>query len=704
MTVTHPMLLAPGRIGGMELRNRVVMTAMDQNVCTDDGLLTELNFAHYEARARGGVGLLTLETAAVAYPVGATSRHQPSLSSDACIAGLRRLAELVHPHGAKVVVQINHHGKTAGVDAMEDREQIVPSVPVPDDQVTLDHLTVDEMMKMARLTGGKKPIRREATVDDLLWVVDMFADAAERVQRAGLDAVEVQTGHGYLMSTFLSPKYNRRTDDYGGSRENRARLMCDVIRAVRARVGPDFPIIVRMDAIEYGEGGTTLEDSAAYARLAEAAGADAISVSANAPNAVGPGFTLAPLPWEPGQFVPFATAVKAAVRVPVIAAGRLMPDEAEQVLARRDADVIGMGRQLLADPDLPNRLAAGRPDLVRTCINCYVCVAENFFDDVPVCAVNADLGHYDRPPAAPADPARHVVVVGGGPGGMEAARLAADRGHRVTLLEQHHHLGGTTRFSSLTTPMNGELVRYLSAAVTEAGVDVRLGTAATVASVAALTPDVVVVATGARRDRPDVPGAELDHVLSGDDLRALLTGDDPAAAKRLGIVARLVVRAGRVLRLTDDMSRVRKLSRRWMPLGNDVVVLGGGLVGVELAEFLAERGRRVTVLEPGDKLGLEMAHPRRARALKDARDHGVGFVTGATVTAIDEQVVRYTVGGEEQSVAADAVIIASGIHGDTGLADALRAAGLEVHVVGDAGHVGYIQNAIATGNAVGRTV
>ncbi|MFN8024911.1 MAG: FAD-dependent oxidoreductase [Acidimicrobiia bacterium] len=704
MTVKHTRLLAPGRIGGMEVRNRIVMTAMDQNVCTHDGMLTDLNLAHYEARARGGVGLLTLETAAVAYPVGATSRKQPSLSSDDCIAGLTRLGEVTHPFGAKVVVQLNHHGKTAGVDAMEDREQIVPSVPVPDDEVDLDHLTIDEMMKMAKLTGGKKAIRREATVDDLLWVVDRFVDAAERVKRAGLDAVEVQAGHGYLLSTFLSPKYNRRTDDYGGPVENRARLMTDIVRAVRAQVGDDFPIIVRLDATEHREGGITLDDSTATARLAQEAGADAISVSANAPNAVGPGFTLGPLPWSPGQYVEFAKAIKAAVTVPVIAVGRLMPDQAEQVLAAGDADFIGMGRQLLADPELPNRLEGGRPDLVRTCINCYVCVAENFFDDVPVCAINAELGHYDRPAPAPADPARHVVVIGGGPGGMEAARVAAGRGHRVTLLDKGNHLGGTARFSSLTTPMNGELVRYLSAAIAEAGVDVRLGTEATVDSVAALAPDAVVVATGARRDRPDVPGADLPHVLSGDDLRALLTGDDPAAAKRLGFAQRLVVGAGRKLKMTDDMDKVRTMSRTWMPLDDDVVVIGGGLVGVELAEFLAERGRNVTVLEAGDKLGTEMAHPRRARALRDARDHHVQFVTSATVTAIEEKTVTYQVGDDTATAKADNVIIAAGVHGDTTLADALRAAGHEVHVVGDAETVGYIQNAIATGNAVGRAI
>ena len=700
---TYAHLLAPGTIGTMTVPNRIVLPAMDQNSCSDDGLITDLNIAHYEARAKGGTGLLILETAAVAYPVGATSRHQPSLGDDACIPGLARLAEAVHRHGARMAVQINHHGKTAGVDAAEDREQLVPSVPFPPDDISIDHLTMGELMKLGTATGGKRPVRRAATADDLAWVVEQFAVAAERVQRAGLDAVEIQTGHGYLISTFLSPKYNQRTDEYGGSLENRARLMCEVIRAVRARC-PELPIIVRLDALEYGDGGVTPDLAIEHARLAEAAGADAINVSAMSPNALGPGFTDGPLPWSPGQYVEYTRAIKAAVRVPVMAVGRIMPDQAESLIAEGACDYVCMGRQLLADPDLGNRLAAGRPDLVRTCINCYVCVAANFFDDVPECAINAELGHYDRPAPAPASPARHVVVVGGGPAGMEAARVASSRGHRVTLLEKAERLGGTAHFSSLTTPMNGELVRYLSAAIAEEGVEVRLGVAATVDAIVALAPDAVVVATGARRSRPDVPGGDLPHVLSGDDLRGLLTGDDPKAGKRLGMADRLVVAAGRKLGITDDMDRVRTMSKRWMPVGDDVVVVGGGLVGVELAEFLAERGRTVTVLESGDKVGVEMAHPRRSRAVRDARAHGVRFETGAELVAIDERGVTFRQGEETRTVRAEQVILASGVHADATLADALTARGMEVHVAGDAGAVGYIQGAIASGNAIGRSV
>ena len=302
-------------------------------------------------------------------------------------------------------------------------------------------ITMPELMKMAGLTGGKKAEQREATLDDIAWVIDQFADAADRVQRAGFDGIEIHAAHGYLISTFLSPRFNRRTDEYGGTLENRARLMVDIVRAVRARCGAEFAIIVRIDGREYSEGGITPELAAEHARLAEAAGADAIHVSASGVDAMGVGFTNGPLPWQPGQYVGLAAVVKQAVSVPVIAVGRIMPEQAEKVLADGDCDFVSMGRQLLADPDLPAKLLAGRPDTVRTCINCYVCVAQNFWDGTPICAVNAELGHYDEGPLEPAVTRRTVAVIGGGPGGMEAARVAALRGHRVVLFERGPQLG-----------------------------------------------------------------------------------------------------------------------------------------------------------------------------------------------------------------------------------------------------------------------
>jgi len=706
-TGSHPLLLSPIRLGPLDLRNRIVLPAMDQNNC-DDGLITDETIAHYEERARGGTGLLILETSAVAFPHGATSRHQPALSHDGVIDGLTRLADAVHAHGARMVVQVNHHGRISGVDTAEGRPSLVPSLPVPEidtSQIMVD-TTMDELMGMATLTGGKMPTYEKASAETLNRIVGQFADASARVQAAGLDGVEVHAGHGYLLATFLSPAWNRRTDRYGGSPEDRARLLTDVVTAIRQRCGPDFGILVRLDGRDYGMADDITPDlSARYATLAVGAGADAIHVTAYSTTAGGPGFTDGPLPWQECQYEDLARTVKAVVDVPVIAVGRIGPDDGERILADGGADLIAMGRQLLADPDLAERLSTGRPDLVRPCINCFVCVAQNFWSGKPICAVNARLGHYDESPTGPTDTRRHIVVVGGGPGGMEAARVAAGRGHRVTLLEKAGRLGGTALFSSLTTPMNGELVRYLVASLGELDVDVRTGTTATPAAVADLCPDVVVVATGATRVRPDVPGAELGHVLSGDDLRSLLTGEGDLGARRPGVVVRLALAVGRSLGLTADMDRVRSLSRRWMPIGRRIVVVGGGLVGAELAEFMAERGRTVTVLEEGQYLAPEMAHPRRWRALHEARLNGVVFHTGATVMAITATHVEYRQGDEAHRLAADTVVLAGGIRPDPSLGDRIReATGVEVSVIGDAAATGYIEGAIGSGNRVGNAL
>jgi NADPH-dependent 2,4-dienoyl-CoA reductase/sulfur reductase-like enzyme len=432
--------------------------------------------------------------------------------------------------------------------------------------------------------------------------------------------------------------------------------------------------------------------------------------------------------------------VKAAVSVPVIAVGRIDADHGDALIATGRADFVSMGRQLLADPDTVAHLEAGRPELVRPCINCNTCVAENFWDATPVCAVNARLGRHHELDLAPAAPARTVVVVGGGPAGMEAARVAALRGHRVTLLEASPRLGGTARFSALTTPVNGRLVDHLAAAVREAGVEVRLGTPATPELLATLAPDAIVVATGARRERPDVPGAHLPHVLSGDDLRAMLTGDAAASGEGGGdaggagpatgraglpLPARVALAVGARTGLTNRTGLVRSASQIWMPIGEQVVVVGGSLVGVELAEFLAERGRSVTVLEPGRVAGVGMAHPRRWRALHEARAHGVTFVTDAELVEITATDVVYrlpaegsetpsdsgTASGEASDqtvrVAADTVIVASGVHPDPALADLLRAdasVDAEVHVVGDAAEVDYIVGATRTAHDLALTL
>ncbi|HET8929844.1 MAG TPA: NAD(P)-binding protein, partial [Acidimicrobiales bacterium] len=455
---TYPSLLSPGTIGPISLDNRVVLPAMDMNLC-EDGEIEQGDIDHFVARAAGGTGLIITGCCAVAYPAGCASTKEPGLSEDRFIPGIKALADAVHETGSKLCVQMTHHGKVARIDTIQDRPQLVPSVPKPPSDMSafIDN-TPEELKKMAGVSGGKQTTYHEATKDDLEWLVRMFAEAAGRVKTAGGDAVEIHVAHNYVLGGFLSRYSNQRTDEYGGSLENRARLTVEVIRAVKAEAGGDLAVIVRLAGQEYGEtDGLTIEESTAAAVMFEQAGADAIHVTGTALNAFA-NFTDGPLPDKVGFYTDNASVIKRAVSIPVITVGRMLPEIGEKMIAEGRTDFVAMGRQLLADPDLVNKLEAGRTEQIRPCINCYVCVQENFWDATPICAVNPALGNEALVPFVRGATSKNVVIVGAGPGGLEAARVATERGHRVTVLDKSDRLGGTMWFSSLTTPDNERML------------------------------------------------------------------------------------------------------------------------------------------------------------------------------------------------------------------------------------------------------
>ncbi|MDV3355007.1 FAD-dependent oxidoreductase [Dietzia sp. IN118] len=690
---SFPRLMSPGRIGPMETPNRIVLPAMDMNV-SEDGEIEQREIDHYVARAAGGAGLIITGACAIAFPVGAASMKEPGLSDDKYIPGLKALADAVHAAGSKLCVQSTHHGKVARVDIANDRPLIAPSTPDYDyDYSALADSTGEELGRMGAATGGKKTVYKEMDHDDISWLIETWADAAERIAKAGADAIEIHVAHGYILGVFLNRRDNLRTDEYGGSLANRARLTCEVIAAVKARVGEKLAVLVRVSGEEYGQdGGLTLPEATEAAVLFERAGADAIHVTGWGRNPFD-NFTDGPLPDTIGAYVDNAAAIKKAVSIPVIAVGRMLPEVAEKAIDDDKVDFAAMGRQLLADPNLPNKLAAGTPERVRPCINCYLCVAENFFDDTPFCAVNPALGNETLLPLTPAPTREHVVVVGAGPAGLESALVLTERGHRVTVLDKADRLGGTMWFSTLTTPDNEPLIRFFEAEIKRLGIDVRLNTEATVESIRALGADRVIVSTGAKRPAPSIPGGDLPHVHTGDSLRATMLGT--ATADEAGVFLRTVGRLGRLSTITKRPAWIRRLTKIALPMGKNVVVIGGSLVGLELAEFLAERGRKVTLLHEEQQLGLPLAMPRRWTAVRHAKEHGVDIQRRVKVSHITESTVAWTdAKGRAQSAAADMVIYADGTTAAAPLADELRAAGIDCEVIGDAGEVGYIHGAI----------
>jgi len=695
----YPILSSPSNIGELKLKNKMIMAAMGSNFAGADGHTTEQLTSYYEARARGGVGLIVLETSAITWPSGASMPFMIGFSKDEFIFDLKSFTDRMHQHGAKVAAQLNHSGKIAQEDTVAGRPMLVPSKPKSEPSDMFGLLTQDEIMNFIKAAGpdGKGPRYKELTKGEIEQEIQHFVEAAKRAKMANFDAVEIHAGHGYLISSFLSPAVNKRNDEYGGSPENRARLLVEIIAEIKRELS-DLPIIVRLDANEYRiENGITPEDFILTATMAQNAGADAIDVSAYGNTSKGIAFTEAPLVHEPGGFINFAKMAKQALSIPVIAVGRIELDVAEKGLQESSFDFVAMGRKLLADPDLPNKVSTGKQHLVRPCIYCYICVSQIFINKPMKCAVNSHLGneHKDNNLICSTKQQKTVLVVGAGPSGMEAARLLALKGHKVEVWEKEKDLGGTVRVAALAYEPNGKLINYLANSLKELGVKTVLNKLATPDSIKDFNPDHVFVASGAKRIAPKFIGKDLNNVFDGEQLRGLLFGSDKNAIKKLSYYQQIILWFGRMSQLLRSIDALRFLSKIWMPISKKIVIIGGDLVGLELAEFLVERGRSVVVLEPGSSLGENLSIVRRSRVIHMLKEHGVEILSNASIKEITSYGVSYNHAELDHVVDADQVIIAMGANSNLSLANSIEDLNIKVTSIGDCKEVGYIHGAIA---------
>ncbi len=669
---TYSHLLAPGRIGSMELRNRIVMSPMETMYGTPDGLPSERTVAYFAARAAGGAGLITVGATGIdhQHPETPGGLH---LGTDAAVAAHRELVDAVHAHGARIQPQIVHAGPDGLGPEMHGVTSLGPSVIG------------------SYLTGRPS---EEISAEQFRGVLDLYQASARRAREAGYDGIELHAAHGYMMlGSFLAPQRNRRTDDYRGDTvQGRIRAVLEALAAIRSEVGEDFPITLRISGFERVAGGRPMYETAQVAPLLVAAGVDAFHVSGGVIDRLVSKMVNGSDDGD-GLNVGAAAAVRQVVDVPVIAVGRLHdPALAEAVLAAGRADFIAMGRPLLADPELPNKLRTG--GRVRRCISCENCIdslEQRFSVD---CAVNPRTGKELALTLGTTRQRRHVVVVGGGPGGMEAARVAVGAGHRVTLLDANGQLGGALLWASIVNPDNEPFLAYLRAELAMSAVDVRLGVRAGAESVAALAPDAVVVATGARIEIPSLPGADQAHVRTGPALRELLAG---RSAPGQPLVHRLGARAvaGRRQRQVTP-ARVRRATHAWMPLGSRVAIVGGDLVAVGLAEFLASRGRTVTILQAGRELAPEIGWKRKTEHMHRLDRLGVTVHVRAEVERIVPDGLEFTpYGGTSRPLAADSVVLVGEAQPDLTLYDALRVRlpQIPVEVVGDATGLGLIRKA-----------
>lgn len=486
------------RIGSLELRNRGVMPAMVTNYSNIDGSVTDRLIAYHEARAKGEVGLIIVEAAYIDW-AGKGFPNQIGIDNDALIPGLKKLAEHVHRHGAKIAIQLHHAGRQA--DPRVTKMNVLGPSPIPCPVV--------------------QSIPKELTVDEIKEVVNKYAMAAERAKKAGFDAVELHGTHGYIINQFLSPNSNHRTDEYGGSAEKRMKFPLEVVDVVRNSVGSDYPIIYRIASEEFLPGGLMIEDAVAFSNILVEHGVNALHVSggtyASDRSSSGSDDIL-------GVYVENAAAIKRAINnaIPVIVANRIKtPKFADEIIESGKADLISTGRALLCDADYYNKIQEGHEDEIRTCLSCNHCTSELVSGSPISCIYNPMTGNelnYDL--STSAQEKKKVLIVGGGPSGMEAAHIAASRGHSVTLYEKNDHLGGNV-IPGAKPPYKSEMmaaVDFLSHMLEKIHVEVKLSTKASIDTIRSEGVDVVIVASGSTPIIPKIPGVENDYVFTAEDV------------------------------------------------------------------------------------------------------------------------------------------------------------------------------------------
>lgn len=636
-------LLTPGTIGALTIKNRTIMAPMSAALANPDGTVSDELIAYYDARAKGGIGLILTEYAFVT-PEGRSSDHQISVADDTTIPGLKKLTQTMHESGTRIGLQLQHGGRRA---MGENCDLVAPSA-------------------IAMEYGARVP--HEMSRDEIYRLMDAFIAAAVRAKKAGFDLVEVHCAHGYLLNDFVSPRSNRRTDEFGGNTSSRAKIVTDIIAGIKQACGADYPVSVRMSAEELVADGNKARDSACLAMLFEEAGADLINVSCGV-NGVGKG--IAPAAKETGHNVEAAAEIAKVVTCAVGVAGRINePEYAEMVLRAGGIDFITIGRALFADPDFVNKAAEGREQEIAPCVGCLQrCYGHYGHGGVfRGCMVNPFAMRETTLTAEPAEQKKRIVVVGAGPAGLEAAWLAASRGHEVTVYDKNEMPGGQFRVAAI--PPHKQLltraITYFRTMCEKYGVNLVYNTEVTKAMILELSPspDAVILATGGSPLLPPIPGIKESDILTGQEI---LLGAQPG--------------------------------------GKKVLVIGGGAQGAETADHLGQYGYDVTVVEMRD--GIALDDPEAVRELLFTRfaETGVKAWPGTTVKQIYPDGVDCEKDGEAVELRGfDRVVLALGVRSYNPLETELMDCVKELIVIGDASRASDAVEAIYKGAVLGTSI
>lgn len=599
----------------------MAMAPMATHFAGENGAVTSQLKNYYAERARGGVGLIIMESGYI-HPLARGGLKRLGLQQDSLVPGLKELVDVIHAAGAKVSSQLHHPGRRANVALQGIYPVSASSIP----------------------TGLEGIVPRTLKVQEIEELVEAFGQAAKRSLTAGFDAILIHAGHGYLIHQFLSPCTNTREDLYGGTFSRRLRFLREIVHHCREVVGKDYPIMVRICASEFIPGGITLKEGQRIARNLEKWGVDAIHVSAGTFETLE--MTVPPMAMPRGCFVYLAEEIKKAVNIPVAVVGRLVdPQMAEEILQKGRADIITMGRALLADPEFPRKTFEKRVEDIRPCIGCLQGCRDRLFAGHSItCLVNPAVGEETETGVPPAKSRKKVLIIGGGPGGLEAARVAASRGHEVTLYEKNGHLGGQFHIASFL-PYKDEIknyLKYLIRQVERLGVQVHLNEEITSEKITQVRADVIILATGGSPSRPEIPGVNQEHVLTA--WQAILHPER---------------------------------------VGENVVVVGGGGVGAETAEFLVDLKKDVTLVEMLKEVAGDMEKTNRKLLLQRLGEKGVKIRVMTQVKSIKKDSMEVECNGRREFLPADTVVLATGLEENQGLAESLKELNGEFYKIGD---------------------
>jgi 2,4-dienoyl-CoA reductase-like NADH-dependent reductase (Old Yellow Enzyme family)/thioredoxin reductase len=635
-------LFEPFEIKGRRLKNRIVMPALASFLIEDDGSITDKTVEHYRRRAAGGPAMVIVEAHAVSEE-GIVSLHQARIFDDRFIEGLSRIARVMKAEGALPAIQIHHSGRQTSSRVIKRKPLSPSNLPCP------------------TISGEVEPLSLEGIQD----IIQKFGDASGRAVQAGFELIEIHGAHGYLINQFISKFSNNREDAYGGDTTRRARFAVDIVREVRRRVGEDFPISFKISAQEFVPAGLDVEESIEILELLVAAGIDIVQVSAG--NDATPEWICQPMFMDKACLADSAARIKKALRIPVMTVGRINdPLVADAIIRDGKADLVCMGRGLLADPEMPKKAQQGNLDDIRICIACNTCMESIFRKGRVECLVNPTLGREKEMEMRPAEKRKKVMIVGGGPGGLHAGWVAATRGHEVHLYEKQSRLGGQLNLGSVTKYKKEilSLIDFHIKQVEKAGIRIHLNAEVTPETIHREKPDVVILCTGATPLLPNVPGIDRPIVVQ---LSEVMNGDPPQHRK--------------------------------------AVVVGGGATGCEVAHHLAEHGSSVTIVEQLPKIALNLESITRKVLLKELRERGVRFLTGRRLSRVEETGVVVTAeDGAETFVEADSVVVAIGNKPDNSLYEEIRTLGIPLYQIGDCLEPRSAKAAISEAATIGRSI